>query len=207
MKAWHDEAASALLFLVGILLLIAGLFLDRTEAVSITLLILGAGVIATGAFLPRIEGLLTIGARGVRIPVAASTALAEPLLRFERVRETAEKALEAAPRTEEREEKVAEAVGRAFLDLFPTPSAVTASVAGSAVAPVWPASPSYSGGAAALPPQPVSVVPAEEYFRFLKRLEEPSEQFVHRIISLEGISFEAAPASDVQNTDEKDDET
>jgi hypothetical protein len=205
MKAWHDEVASGVLVVIGLLLLAAGLWVDRTEAVNITLLVLGAGLIATGAFLPRIEGLLTLGSKGVGvgIPVAAQNPIAETLLRFEQVRETAERSLEAAPK-DEREERVAETVGRAFIDLFPTPTAVTASVAGSALAPSgWPtSSPEYYGGAflpSHLPVQP------EEYFRFLKRLDEPPEDFTHRILSLDGISFQAAPVE--VETDDESEET
>jgi hypothetical protein len=204
-RAWHDELASAVLIVSGMLLAAAGLWLDRAQGESITLLILGAGLVAVGAFLPRVQGRLTIGASGIGIPVGAPHPLAETLLRFEHVRETTEKALQADPDPEERQEKVAETVGRAFLDMFPTPTAVTASVAGSALAQSWTSSPEYSGGAAlpwapqaptyyggaALPENAVT-----EYWDFLTRLQEPTERFTDRIISSEAISSESGGRGD-----------
>jgi hypothetical protein len=199
VKAWHDETVSALLFVIGLVLLAAGLWLDRSEAVNITLLVLGVGLLAIGALVPRIEGQMSIGARGVAMQIAGQNPLAEAIYRVEDVRETAAEAVDVeAADDATKVEEVEKAVGRAWLDLFPTAHAVTASVAGSTLAPTAWVPPDYSGGAALplryTPSYSKEFVIPSQYSEFLKRLEEPRDDFKFRVWN--GIHGQAEQSDD-----------
>jgi len=198
VQAWHDEATSLVLVVVGILLLVGGATLHRAESVNIALLVLGVGLLTVGGLLSRIEGTIKLGPRGAEVPVGARTPTTESLLRIEEVRE---KAAEAVP-TDEPEprkgEKVAEAIGRAYLDLFPSPAVLAASVVASeaSMAPTyWSGNPSrYSSEWATGPvndwtsapdpwtPAVFGAVAPSDYSQFLTRLAEPRDQFANRIL-------------------------
>ena len=102
-----------------------------------------------------------------------------------------EKAAETLPADEpdpQREEKVAEAIGRAYLDLYPSPAVATASYIASGT--VIRSAPYGSGRAlGGIPPGVLGPAPTaytavdpEDFKRFLAKLNEPPDQFADRIL-------------------------
>jgi hypothetical protein len=132
------------------------------------------------------------GPRGAEVPVVARTAATESLLRIEGVREKAAEALPTDEAEARKDEKVAEAIGRAYLDLFPSPAVLSASVAASEVSRItptyWSRNPRYgseralSGPPETWTPSPYTAIDTKDYSAFLARLAEPPDQFADRII-------------------------
>jgi hypothetical protein len=185
VQAWHDEATSLVLVVVGILLLVGGALLHRTESVEITFLVLGVGLLTVGGLLSRIEGTIKIGPKGAEVPVIARNATTESLLRMEEVREKAEETLPTDQPEPRKDEKIAEAIGRAYLDLFPNPAVLSASVAASDLSmfptKYWAPNPTY-GSERALGGPPPETVFAADYTHLMSRLAEPPDQFANRIL-------------------------
>jgi hypothetical protein len=192
VQAWHDEVTSLVLVVVGILLLVGGATLHRTESVEITFLVLGVGLLTVGGFLSRIEGTIRLGPRGAEVPVVARNPTTESLLRMEEVRGKAEETVPTDQPEPRKDEKVAEAIGRAYLDLFPSPAVLSASLAASeAIVPTyWETNPRYgSERALSGPPEtwvspPYTAIDPKDYSAFWQRLSEPPHKFADRILNL-----------------------
>jgi hypothetical protein len=181
IRLWHDTLATLILLIVGVLLLVAGAFLPRAQAVEIALLVIGSGVLLVGAFLARVQGTIKIGPTGFELGVGPLPA-ADSLLKLEATRE---RAAEVAPS----EEDVDQAVGRAYRDLFPEPATVAVSLAGSAsgftgsnlLASRWSRAGLPLGSPARFPA--VTRPPShEDYATVLRTLSEPTDAFAERVL-------------------------
>lgn len=76
MNAWLLRHGAALLMVVGVLLGISGIPLDRDP-----LVVLGVGLFALGVLLPRVEGLVEIGPAGLKVPLVSLEKVEEHIRR------------------------------------------------------------------------------------------------------------------------------
>src|SRR6266545_4607629 len=101
---------------LGVFMILAGIFADREGAVLVALLVLGSGLVVIGISFVRLEGPLEFGASGIKTNVQPTTAF-DPQAIVVSVAAAENVARQLLPDTPDKEERVNAVVGMTLRDL------------------------------------------------------------------------------------------
>jgi len=102
---------------LGVLMILMGIFADRESAVLVTLIVLGAGLFVIGISFVRLEGPLELGASGLKTNVQP-TIIFDPQAFVTTAAAAETVARELLPDTPDKEEKVNAVVGKTLRELM-----------------------------------------------------------------------------------------
>jgi predicted RNA binding protein YcfA (HicA-like mRNA interferase family) len=102
--------------LLGVLMILTGIFADRESAVLVTLIVLGTGLFVIGISFVRLEGPLELGATGLKTNVQPTT-IFDPQAFVATAAAAETVARELLPDTPDKEEKVNAVVGKTLREL------------------------------------------------------------------------------------------
>jgi hypothetical protein len=80
---WLEPHGGALLFVLGIGLIVAGFAIDRGDAFAATVVVFGGLISALGAVLPRAEGPISLTATGITATLRGAAEVVSKVLRTE----------------------------------------------------------------------------------------------------------------------------
>lgn len=102
---------------LGVLMILTGIFADRESAVLVTLIVLGTGLFVIGISFVRLEGPLELGASGLKTNVQPTTTF-DPQAFVASAAAAETVARELLPETPDKEEKVNAVVGKTLRELI-----------------------------------------------------------------------------------------